>query len=64
MRCENVAKNCPTAKARQKFCDNLWKIIIMALEKPGKLTEFFFSYFVTTLYDCWHFETTREQKKP
>jgi len=22
-------------------CDNLWKSIIMALEKPGKLREFF-----------------------
>jgi len=23
-------------------CDNLWKSIIMALEKPGKLRDFFF----------------------
>ena len=30
-------------------CDNLWKSKFMALEKPGKLGEFFFSYFVTTL---------------
>ena len=35
---------------RQNFCcDNLWKSIIVALEKPGKLWEFFFSYFVATL---------------
>jgi len=30
-------------------CDNLWKSKFMALEKPGKLREFFFSYFVATL---------------
>jgi len=34
---------------RQNFrCDNLWKSIIMALEKPGKLRDFF-SYFVASL---------------
>jgi len=27
-------------------CDNLWKSKFMALEKPGKLREFFFSYTV------------------
>ena len=31
-------------------CDNLWKSKFMALEKPGKLGEFFFSYFVATRY--------------
>jgi len=30
-------------------CDHLWKSKFMALEKPGKLVEFFFSYFVATL---------------
>ena len=35
---------------RQYFCcDNLWKSIIMALEKPEKLRELFFSYFVAML---------------
>jgi len=31
-------------------CDNLWKSKFMALEKPGKLREFLFSYFLTTLW--------------
>ena len=36
---ENIAIN---AANHQTFCcDNLWKSIIMALEKPGKLREFF-----------------------
>jgi len=30
-------------------CDNLWKSKFTALEKPGKLREFFFSYLVATL---------------
>ena len=30
-------------------CDNLWKSIIMALEKPRKLRECFSCYFVATL---------------
>jgi len=30
-------------------CDNLWKSKFMALEMPGKLGEFYFSYFVATL---------------
>jgi len=30
-------------------CDNLWKSKFVALEQPGKLGEFFFSYFVGTL---------------
>jgi len=30
-------------------CDHVWKSKFMALEKPGKLGEFFLSYFVTTL---------------
>jgi len=29
-------------------CSNLWKSKLMALEKPGKLWEFFLSYFVAT----------------
>jgi len=36
------------AKSPKCLCDNLWKSIVMALEKPGKLGEFF-SYFVATL---------------
>ena len=47
---------------RENFrCDNLWKSIIMAVENPGKLMEFFFSYFVATPQitmtfdiDTWH----------
>jgi len=40
------------------FCyDNLWKSKFMALEKPGKLRDFFlldfFSYFVATLPDLY-----------
>jgi len=30
-------------------CDHLWKSKFMAPEKPGKLWEFFSSYFVATL---------------
>jgi len=30
-------------------CDNLWKGKFLALEKPGKLSEFSFYYFVATL---------------
>jgi len=30
-------------------CDNLWKSKFVALEKPGKLWELFFAYFVATL---------------
>ena len=34
---------------RQSFCcDNLWKSILVALEKPEKLGDFF-PYFVATL---------------
>jgi len=29
-------------------CNNLWKSIIMALKKPGKLDESFLFYFVAT----------------
>jgi len=31
-------------------CDNLWKSKFMALEKPGKLGEFFLFYSVATLF--------------
>jgi len=31
-------------------CNNLRKSKFMALEKPGKLEEFLFSYFVVTLF--------------
>ena len=31
-------------------CDNLWKSKFMALEKPGKLRDFF-SYFVAALFN-------------
>jgi len=30
-------------------CDNLWKSKFMALEKPRKLRELFYSYFVAAL---------------
>jgi len=31
-------------------CNTLWKSKCMALEKPGKLREIFFSYFVATVF--------------
>jgi len=38
------------AKSPKKFCHNLWRSIVMAVEKHGKLEEeFFFTYFVATL---------------
>jgi len=40
-------------------CDNLWKSKFMALEKPAKLREFFFFYFVAGYpvleHFCWIF---------
>jgi len=35
-------------------CNNLWKSKFLALEKPEKLMQFFFSYFVATLFDVCH----------
>jgi len=33
---------------------DLWKSITVALEKPGKLMEFFLSYFVATLREFFN----------
>jgi hypothetical protein len=36
-------------KFQPKYCDSVWKSVILALENPGNLREFVLPYFVATL---------------